>query len=129
MRGEDETSIAADAGVGKLPVNQRNLMSAWETTERAKADDWREWLKRLAVQLLKSSPSHSLRACANLAEVYHPLARELFNPAFVSCWQELYDNYQDQLVRAIMTALASPSVPTEVMQTLLNLAEFMEVRI
>jgi FKBP12-rapamycin complex-associated protein len=90
----NEAIVAADAGVSKLPVNQVNLKSAWEPVDRAKPDDWREWMKRLSVQLLKSSPSLSLRACANLAEVYHPLARDLFNAAFVSCWTELYDQYQ-----------------------------------
>ncbi|KPV75332.1 uncharacterized protein RHOBADRAFT_53323, partial [Rhodotorula graminis WP1] len=122
----NEATVAADAGVGKLPVNQVMLKAAWEPADRAKPDDWREWLKRLSVQLLKSSPSHTLRACANLAEVYPPLARDLFNAAFVSCWTELYDQYQEELVRAISTALASPTLPPEITQTLLNLAEFME---
>ena len=93
-QSDEVAEAAADAGLNRLPVNQQTLKSTWETNDRFKADDWREWLKRLSVQLLKSSPSHSLRACANLAEVYHPLARDLFNPAFVSCWTELYDNYQ-----------------------------------
>ncbi|GJN89148.1 hypothetical protein Rhopal_002122-T1 [Rhodotorula paludigena] len=122
----NEATVAADAGVGKLPVNQVMLKAAWEPIDRAKPDDWREWLKRLSVQLLKSSPSHTLRACANLAEVYPPLARDLFNAAFVSCWTELYDQYQEELVRAMSTALASPTLPPEITQTLLNLAEFME---
>ncbi|POY71739.1 putative Non-specific serine/threonine protein kinase [Rhodotorula taiwanensis] len=122
----NEATVAADAGSGKLPVNQVTLKAAWEPIDRAKPDDWREWLKRLSVQLLKSSPSHTLRACANLAEVYPPLARDLFNAAFVSCWTELYDQYQEELVRAITTALASPTLPPEITQTLLNLAEFME---
>ncbi|BGP55274.1 hypothetical protein JCM8202_000651 [Rhodotorula sphaerocarpa] len=122
----NEATVAADAGSGKLPVNQVTLKSAWEPIDRAKPDDWREWLKRLSVQLLKSSPSHTLRACANLAEVYPPLARDLFNAAFVSCWTELYDQYQEELVKAISTALASPTLPPEITQTLLNLAEFME---
>ncbi|BGP15830.1 hypothetical protein JCM10213_005686 [Rhodosporidiobolus nylandii] len=122
----NEATVAADAGVSKLPVNQVHLKAAWEPIDRAKPDDWREWLKRLSVQLLKSSPSHTLRACANLAEVYPPLARDLFNAAFVSCWTELYDQYQEELVRAIQTALASPTLPPEITQTLLNLAEFME---
>lgn len=122
----NEATVAADAGSGKLPVNQVALKAAWEPIDRAKPDDWREWLKRLSVQLLKSSPSHTLRACANLAEVYPPLARDLFNAAFVSCWTELYDQYQEELVRAISTALASPTLPPEITQTLLNLAEFME---
>jgi FKBP12-rapamycin complex-associated protein len=89
-----EADPAADAGVSKLAVNQQNLKSAWEINDRTTASDLREWMKRLSVQLLKSSPSLPLRSCANLAEVYHPLARELFNASFVSCWSELYDQYQ-----------------------------------
>lgn len=89
-----ELDPAADAGMNKLPVNQQQLKTQWETIESAKADDWREWMKRLSVALLKASPSLSLRACSGLAEVYHPLARDLFNAAFVSCWTELYEHYQ-----------------------------------
>lgn len=89
-----ELDPAADAGVNKLPVNQQQLKTQWETTDRAKADDWRDWMKRLSVALLKASPSLSLRACSGLAEMYHPLARDLFNAAFVSCWTELYESYQ-----------------------------------
>ncbi|EGG01362.1 uncharacterized protein MELLADRAFT_117828 [Melampsora larici-populina 98AG31] len=124
----DESVIAADAGQNKFQVNQQNLKSAWETStvKKPKAEDWKEWIKRLSVQLLQSSPSHSLRACANLSGVYHPLARELFNAAFVSCWTELYSQYQEELVNAIQTALSSPTIPPEITQTLLNLAEFME---
>lgn len=92
-----ELDPAADAGVNKLPVNQQQLKTQWETVEKARADDWREWMKRLSVALLKASPSLSLRACSGLAEVYHPLARDLFNAAFVSCWTELYESYQVSL--------------------------------
>ncbi|KAI8458016.1 atypical/PIKK/FRAP protein kinase [Phakopsora pachyrhizi] len=123
-----ESDVAADAGVNKFQVNQQNLKSAWETStvKKPKAEDWKEWIKRLSVQLLQSSPSHSLRACANLSNVYHPLAKELFNAAFVSCWTELFDRYQLELVAAIQTALSSPTIPLEITHTLLNLAEFME---
>ncbi|MBW0475655.1 hypothetical protein O181_015370 [Austropuccinia psidii MF-1] len=123
-----ESDIAPDAGTTKFQVNQQNLKSAWETStvKKPKVEDWKEWIKRLSVQLLQSSPSHSLRACANLSIVYPPLARELFNAAFVSCWTELYDRYQIELVAAIQTALSSPTIPPEITQTFLNLAEFME---
>jgi hypothetical protein len=47
-----------------------------------------------AVELLKESPSPALRSCSALAQKYHALARELFNAAFVSCWTDLYDQYQ-----------------------------------
>lgn len=110
----------------KLPVNQQHLKKSWETSQRSTKDDWAEWIRRLSVELLKESPSHALRACASLANVYYPLARELFNAAFVSCWTELYDQFQDELVRSMESALISPTIPPEVLQTLLNLAEFME---
>ena len=78
----------------KLPVNQQHLKKAWETSQRSTKEDWAEWNRRLSVELLKESPSHALRACASLAGVYYPLARELFNAAFSSCWTELYDQFQ-----------------------------------
>jgi FKBP12-rapamycin complex-associated protein len=110
----------------KLPVNQSQLKKAWEASQRSTKDDWQEWIRRFSVELLKESPSHALRACATLASAYHPLARELFNSAFVSCWGELYDQFQDELVRSLEIAITSPTIPPEILQTLLNLAEFME---
>ncbi|RKO90751.1 armadillo-type protein, partial [Blyttiomyces helicus] len=120
-----EESVAESASK-KLPVNQQQLKKAWEASQRSTKDDWTEWIRRFSVELLKESPSHALRACHNLAGVYYPLARELFNAAFVSCWSELYDQFQDELVRSLELALTSPNIPPEIQQTLLNLAEFME---
>lgn len=121
-----EEVSSAESAARKLPVNQEHLKSAWEASQRSTKDDWQEWIRRLSVELLKESPSHALRACASLAGVYYPLARELFNAGFVSCWTELFENYQEELVRSIETALVSPNIPPEILQTLLNLAEFME---
>eukprot|EP00004_Rigifila_ramosa_P027283 TRINITY_DN882_c0_g1_i1.p1 TRINITY_DN882_c0_g1~~TRINITY_DN882_c0_g1_i1.p1 ORF type:complete len:2377 (-),score=590.06 TRINITY_DN882_c0_g1_i1:39-6899(-) len=122
-----EDAVAADAGgVKKLHVNQQNLKKAWEASQRSTKDDWMEWIRRFSVELLRESPSPALRSCSALAQVYYPLARELFNAGFVSCWTELYDPFQDLLVRSLETALLSPNIPPEILQTLLNLAEFME---
>lgn len=57
-------------------------------------EDWTEWMHRLSVELMKESPSHALRACMSLVDIHPPLAKELFNAAFVSCWTGLYDQYQ-----------------------------------
>jgi Phosphatidylinositol kinase and protein kinases of the PI-3 kinase family len=57
-------------------------------------EDWVEWMHRLGVEFMKESPSHALRACMSLVDIHPPLARELFNAAFLSCWSELYDQYQ-----------------------------------
>ena len=122
----EDTPLVDIGGVKKLPVNQLSLRRAWETSQRTTKEDWVEWMRRFSVELLKESPSHSLRACANLASIYYPLAKELFNAAFVSCWTELYDQNQDELVQAIETALRATTIPAEILNTLLNLAEFME---
>ena len=84
-----------------------------------------EWLRRLGVELLKESPSPALRSCWALAQAYNPLSRELFNAAFVSCWNELKTYNQEDLVANLKLALSVPNIP-EITQTLLNLAEFME---
>jgi FKBP12-rapamycin complex-associated protein len=110
----------------KLPVNQQQLRRAWEASQRSTAEDWQEWIRRFSVELLKESPSHALRACATLAGSFYPLALELFNAAFVSCWGELYDQFQDELVRSLAIALTSTTVPPKIQTILLNLAEFME---
>ncbi len=110
----------------RLPVNQQHLKNAWDTSQKSTREDWQEWNRRFSVELLKESPSHALRACSMLASVYPPLARDLFNSAFVSCWGELYDQYQEELIRSIEKALTSTNIPPDILQALLNLAEFME---
>ena len=113
-------------GQKKQLVNQEQLKSAWDASQKSTREDWQEWMRRFTVELLRQSPSNALRACAPLATLYQPLATELFNSAFVSCWTELYEQYQDELVRSIEKAISSPQIPPEVLQMLLNLAEFME---
>lgn len=125
MKMGDEAS-PADVTVRKLRVNQPQLQAAWDTSQRTTRDDWMEWLRRLSLELLKESPSHALRASASIAGVYPALAKDLFNPGFYSCWGALYDQYKEDLVRSLETALTSPNIPPEVLQTLLNLAEYME---
>ncbi|KAF7350698.1 Serine/threonine-protein kinase TOR [Mycena sanguinolenta] len=110
----------------KLTVNQIHLKQAWETAQIKTRQDWIDWIHRLGVEFIKESPSHALRACMSLVETQSALARELFNPAFLSCWSELYEQYQDNLVQAIEIALTSPITPSEVIRRLLDLCEYME---
>ncbi|TMW61633.1 hypothetical protein Poli38472_010696 [Pythium oligandrum] len=124
--GAGTTNSAVPSNAARLHVNQQNLRRAWEASQRSTKEDWLEWMRRFSIELLRESPSAALRSCCALAQAYNPLARELFNPAFVSCWNELYEQYQDYLVRALETAFQSDTIPAEILQTLLNLAEFME---
>ncbi|KAF8004447.1 hypothetical protein HF325_001895 [Metschnikowia pulcherrima] len=111
----------------KLPVNQAALKAAWDSSQRNNTkEDWQEWIARLSKELLKQSPSHAIRACAGLASDYHPLAKDLFNSSFASCWSELYSQHQEELIESLCIALSAPNNPPEIHQILLNLAEFME---
>lgn len=121
----DEPSFA-ELGTKKLEMNAIHLKSAWDTKGKSTKEDWQEWLRRFSTTLLSESPNHALRACAALASIYLPLARELFNSAFVSCWSELYEQFQDELISNIENAIRSENVPPDLLGLLLNLAEFME---
>lgn len=62
-----------------------------------------------------------------MAEVYAPIANELYNIAFVSCWKIMNDKGKELIMENYLNAIRSPSKPTVVLQTILNLAEFMEL--
>lgn len=107
-------------------VNDGRLRSAWEASQRSTKEDWAEWMRHFSIELLKESPSPALRTCARLAQLQPSVGRELFAAGFVSCWAQLNEAYQQQLVRSLEMAFSSPNIPPEILATLLNLAEYME---
>lgn len=116
----------SDISNKKLDSNPIHLKSAWDATGKSTKEDWQEWMRRFSVTVLMESPNHALRACASLASSYPPLAKELFNSAFVSCWGDLFEQYQDDLIQNIEIAMKSPHITPDLLGILLNLAEFME---
>lgn len=106
-------------------VNQGNLQRAWDVTQIASREDWEQWMRTLSIQLLREAPSPALRATANLAHAYQPLARELFSAAFACCWKDLSKPYRANLIHALETAFVADISP-EILQALLNLAGFLE---
>lgn len=125
-RMDGEEYMIADVKQQKLAVNQEHIKVACEASAKATREDWIEWMRRFSNELIKESPRQAMRACSTLASVYSPIARTLFNSAFASCWEELFDEYKEYLTRAIETALTSPHIPPDIMQVILSLAEFME---
>jgi FKBP12-rapamycin complex-associated protein len=123
---DDKADDSPLAEATKLAVNLQHLKQAWDTSKLSNSDDWREWLRRMAVEFMRESPSHALRACRALADNYQPLAQDLFNAAFVSCWTELNDQYRDDLIKNLEIAFDATDIPDQVIHALLNLAEFME---
>ncbi|GAB2247138.1 hypothetical protein Droror1_Dr00007020 [Drosera rotundifolia] len=107
-------------------VDDRKLRTAGEASQRSTKEDWAEWMRHFSIELLRESPSPALRTCARLAQLQPFVGRELFAAGFVSCWAQLNETSQMQLVRNLETAFSSPNIPPEILATLLNLAEFME---
>lgn len=89
-------------------------------------DDWHEWMKKTSYQLLKQSPSPILYACSTLAEVYPTIASDLYNIAFIKFWKILSDRDKEQIMTCFISAINSQTSPTIILQTILNLAEFLE---
>lgn len=110
----------------KLPVDHLKLEQAWDTRQRATKEDWTDWFRKFSIDLIRQSPSQALRQTDVLIPAYPQLAMELFKAAFVSCWSELYDSQQNELVRNMEKAIVAGSTPPHVLQALLNLAEHME---
>ncbi|KAF9147911.1 phosphatidylinositol kinase- protein kinase tor1, partial [Linnemannia schmuckeri] len=110
----------------KLRVNPVALRRAWDTQSRSTREDWTDWIRRLTLEMLKETSSHSLRACAEMATSFPPLARELFNSAFMSCWTVLPEQFKGEFAAAIRTAMTAQNISPEITQILLNMAEYME---
>lgn len=55
------------------------------------------------------------------------VGRELFAAGFVSCWAQLNETSQKQLVRSLEMAFSSPNIPPEILATLLNLVCFWSI--
>ncbi|CAN6449978.1 unnamed protein product [Victoria cruziana] len=116
----------AHRNIRTYKVNDGRLRTAWEASQRSTKEDWAEWMRHFSIELLKESPSPALRTCARLAQLQPFVGRELFAAGFVSCWSQLNEVNQQQLVRSLEMAFSSPNIPPEILATLLNLAEFME---
>lgn len=137
-----------------IQVNDGRLRTAGEASQRSTKEDWAEWMRHFSIQLLKESPSPALRTCARLAQlqvssnisniyccigvvefsylsficlwVLQPfIGRELFAAGFVSCWAELNETTQKQLVRNLEMAFSSQFIPPEILATLLNLVHLL----
>eukprot|EP00080_Pristionchus_pacificus_P015935 PDM75955.1 hypothetical protein PRIPAC_43798 [Pristionchus pacificus] len=87
-------------------------------------EEWTEWIGKVRQTLIRSSPSPSIRSVSALTEVHSSLAIDLFNAAFLSVWCEMSEEMQNEITDILVEALSSNH--SDVVQTILNLFEFME---
>jgi FKBP12-rapamycin complex-associated protein len=83
--------MARDQEIRKNNIDIDTLMKDFDTEKLSIEADWNEWLKKTSYQLLKQSPNLILFRCSKIAEVYSPIAAELYNVAFLSIWRILND--------------------------------------
>eukprot|EP01117_Protostelium_nocturnum_P017160 TRINITY_DN6939_c0_g1_i1.p1 TRINITY_DN6939_c0_g1~~TRINITY_DN6939_c0_g1_i1.p1 ORF type:complete len:1242 (+),score=321.13 TRINITY_DN6939_c0_g1_i1:131-3727(+) len=113
--------------ISQPKVNQDNLDRAWDIGHnKSSREEWLEWLRNLSLALLKESPSPALRSCLPIANEYPPIAKELFDCSFASCWVGLSPPKQMNVVMIIEKVVDNPNCPQELMQAILNLAESMD---
>uniref|UniRef100_A0A6B2KXE0 FAT domain-containing protein n=1 Tax=Arcella intermedia TaxID=1963864 RepID=A0A6B2KXE0_9EUKA len=121
---ERESLIVED---GKKKINEEVLRKTFNVQNQSTKDDWIEWMRQCSLTLITESPEPAIRYCADLAKTYHPIVKDLFNAAFISCWQALSKPSQNELLKNFQTALkAGSKMPPETLQMLLQHVEFLE---
>lgn len=130
----DNRDAAVTVDSAALPVNLQAIETAWALS-RTTSQDITEWMRRLAVEFIRQSPSPIIRQCMGLAKNHPQLSELLFNGAFVALWDEVFAAQSAHhivedigLIHAIEIALQSKEIPTQVLQALLELTEFMEMQ-
>ena len=117
-------SLPSDSGVLSTTMPPPGL---WSSNSCVTNADWFQWIRSFSLALLEHSPCPPLRALHAVALENVLVAKEVFNVAFVAAFDGLKEGEEvDELIDAIETAFASTSTPPEILQQLLNLAEFLE---
>ena len=111
----------------RLIIDFNVLMNDFDSQNVTIEADWIEWLKQTSLQLLKQSPNPVLYICSYVAGVYHPIAHDLYNVAFLTLWREFNDKQKETLINQIQRPIKSLMKPRLVLQTILNLHEFIEL--
>ena len=66
----DGSAGGSDGGALKqFTLNQEKLKRTWEVSQRSTREDWDDWMKMFNIELLRESPSPSLRSCSQIAQV------------------------------------------------------------
>ncbi|CAB3408784.1 unnamed protein product [Caenorhabditis bovis] len=111
--------------ISKQRLNKEALQMAWKVDPHSTSkEEWAQWLLKLRIAFLKSGSSPSLRAASSLGDQHPHLAKDLFPAAFMSVWTELEEVHQRELAQYLRKALDSEH--SDVIQAILNLAEFMD---
>ncbi|KRX06464.1 Rapamycin-binding domain [Pseudocohnilembus persalinus] len=113
----------------KKNIDAISLIKEFDTQQKTLKEDWKEWMRKSSVELLRQSSNLVLAPCYSIAEVYPELSTELYNIAFACVWGILNDQQKEfiiQQLHKVINPQTNENIPIEILQTILNLAEFMQ---
>ena len=110
--------------IGLIDINQ--IINLFSTLNCTSEDDWNEWFKSSSKILFEQSPSYALYYCHYVIDYYFPLIRDLYSFAFYSTIKNIEDESKSKILDDIIAALNSPKTPSDILLTILNLAEYIE---
>ncbi|KAJ2745782.1 phosphatidylinositol kinase- protein kinase tor1 [Coemansia sp. BCRC 34301] len=113
-------------GRQKLEINEDLLRQSWDIPQRTAKDDWVDWMGKFSSELLRQSPSPALRACLGLASKPTKLSEDLFNAAFISCWNEISEEHRRDIGNKFQEIAQLPDMSADILKMMLRLADLME---
>ncbi|OHT09569.1 PIKK family atypical protein kinase [Tritrichomonas foetus] len=84
------------------------------------------WLNSFILCIISNSPSQPIRACTSLATSYRPLAKKLFNVAFLCVWRKLEFEARQQLSDFFKQLLSTADNYESIARDIINLIVFMD---
>ncbi|KAJ2349704.1 phosphatidylinositol kinase- protein kinase tor1, partial [Coemansia sp. RSA 2671] len=122
----DSEGIFGLSGSRKLEVNENMLRLSWDVPQRMLRENWDDWMNKFSVELIRQSSSPALRACLGLAPKHPKLSGELFNAAFISCWNEISAEHRQGIANMFQEIAQLPDMSADILKSMLRLADLME---
>lgn len=119
-------SYSGNIGDPDSPMDISSLKLSWHSAQISTEREWTEWMWRFVLQFIRQARNKSIQCCYQIAQSCEPFALEIFNAAFLSCWNSLDLDDRLQFVSKLELAMKSENMPQDVLKTLIHLAEFME---
>ncbi|OHT10537.1 PIKK family atypical protein kinase [Tritrichomonas foetus] len=107
------------------PLSADSIISKAEDFERVGRNNER-WLQSFILCVISNSPSPSIKTCTTIATSYYPLAKKLFNCAFLSCWQKMNLESRSSLTHVFEQLLKVSDEEDSINRSLLNVIVFMD---
>ena len=117
-----------------LPITEAKLLAKAKMIQTTR-EEWLKWFDELSMELLRESPYHIFRCVSvspstnslSLAERAPEFVQDVLNIAFRCVWVRASSSLRGALVESFLRTLSDQSVPDDVVISILNIAEHMDM--